>query len=355
MNRQLRVCLAWLWACALPAALAGEMQVTVWPPEPGSTAMNPATTWVQLDGDIDAGAPERLRQQLQLQNRQGTVLAFAIHSPGGNLGAAMELGRMIRQEGGHTHIGVYQGEGQGLRPGRCMSACALTFLGGTFRFVNVPGSRFGVHRFYRASSEPNPRDLEVAQIVTARINTYIRAMGASPALLDLMARTPSETLYVLTPLELEVLQVVNNGRMAPRWSIEAAPAGLYLRAEQRSSSGLGRILFFCASGRALLRSLVAVPDEQGPAMARGEWTATLRVDGQESVLTALKLEHIQGFLDGIYALQPAQVKLLMEARNRVGQALRPEPDQPLFVGHEIDLPADQRQKLVSYLGGCVSK
>ena len=153
-------------------------------PRSGSGAI-PETTLVYLDGRIDAGAPDRLSKALS--GISGRV-AIWLNSPGGNLFAGMQLGRIIREHGATTHII----NSATLLPGECYSACALAFLGGVYRF-NDNGARYGVHRaslpVQRATGE---RDL--GQDLSPAIESYVREMGVDARLLELWAKAAPDEM-----------------------------------------------------------------------------------------------------------------------------------------------------------------
>ena len=96
------------------------------------------TALVYLDGTIDDDAPNRLSTAL---DGVAGKIAVWLNSPGGNLFAGMELGRIIRKHGAGTHIIDHRT----VLPGQCYSACALAFLGGVSRFIDN-AARYGVHR-----------------------------------------------------------------------------------------------------------------------------------------------------------------------------------------------------------------
>ena len=75
------------------------------------------TTLVYLDGQIDAGAPDRLTKALDGVNGK---IAVWLNSPGGNLFAGMQLGRIIRMHGASTHI--INGS-SGIRVGHFVKLC----------------------------------------------------------------------------------------------------------------------------------------------------------------------------------------------------------------------------------------
>lgn len=111
-----------------------------------------------------------------------------IHSPGGNLLAALRLGEMIREAGFNTIVGrsiplqglmdVYQ-----YPEAVCLSACAYAFLGGVTRSYSEEAT-FGVHRFGLPETELSGDD---AQIISALLASYIERMGVDQAILEFAA------------------------------------------------------------------------------------------------------------------------------------------------------------------------
>src|SRR5262245_65171792 len=125
----------------------------------------PRSALVYLDGRIDAGAPDRLARTLS--GIKGAAAVW-LNSPGGNLFAGMQLGRIIREHGASTYII----DSRALLPGECYSACALAFLGGVHRFIDH-GARYGVHRaslpVERSTGERN-----LGQELSGAIGSYMR-------------------------------------------------------------------------------------------------------------------------------------------------------------------------------------
>ena len=175
------------------------MTVKVVPRSPSGAFRD--TTLVYLDGTIDAGAPDRLAKTLDgIDGR----IAVWLNSPGGNLFAGMQLGRIIRGSGAWTYVIDHRA----LLPGACYSACALAFLGGVYRFADH-GARYGVHR---ASLPVGPaqggRDL--GQDLSAAVASYLREMGADERLLILWMKARPDQMYVLSAKEAANLRVVRH-------------------------------------------------------------------------------------------------------------------------------------------------
>jgi len=164
---------------------------------------------IVAQGEIDNGSAQNfldfVRASLPGGELHGIVL---LDSPGGHVVAAMELGETIRRLG--MAIIVARPGGRGLAQlyaGRCYSACVYALMGGKKRWV-PPQSRVGVHRMFTYSmnfslvdgfvSERNLDDGEMR----LRLSRYSRAMGVSPAVIDLAEHTSPDYLRLLTPGEI---------------------------------------------------------------------------------------------------------------------------------------------------------
>ena len=309
-------------------------------------AMNLNHFTIQLDGPLDAGAASRLRSRLQAI--KGSPISFYLNSPGGSMSAGMEIGRIIRQTGMATNIGIYAGEETKSKPGGCYSSCALAFLGGPYRYISN-GSEFGVHRF--SNSIATSRDLDVAQVASARITTYIREMDVDPSLFELMARTSKDQIYVLTTKQLNDLNVTNNGRKRPNWTIEAVEGGMYLRGQQETVWGDGKAIFICGKG-VVFNSFAPVSEEQSRSMIRGEWVHSLLVDLESFPIESGGNGRYDGyFLNTQFLLTSEQVQKILKAK-KIGHAIQVTREAPSFVGYAIEIPDAQRPKINAFLRSC---
>jgi hypothetical protein len=98
---------------------------------------------IAVVGPIEEGDDRRLRNRvLPFLTREKTVKIF-FHSYGGNVGAAMDLGRLIWDYGWRTYVAP---------KGKCFSACALAWAGGNDggplkipHRVRPPYSELGIH------------------------------------------------------------------------------------------------------------------------------------------------------------------------------------------------------------------
>ena len=220
-------------------------------PRSGSGAFQD-TALVYLDGRIDAGAPDRLSKALS--GISGKI-AIWLNSPGGNLFAGMQLGRIIREHGASTHI-INSGT---LLPGECYSACALAFLGGVYRF-NDNGARYGVHR----ASLPVDRatgEHDLGQELSAAIESYMREMGVDARLLELWAKAAPDEMYVLSRREAKDLRVVNDGQRAAGVERAPFPGGTMLQGRQATADGRGTVFFSCDEKQTTFGSVYEAADK----------------------------------------------------------------------------------------------
>lgn len=136
-------------------------------------------------------------------------------SPGGNIAAAMRLGRLIRSQ----NLPTAQ-----TRHSECASACALAFFGGIVRFAET-GS-IGVHKSSFAPDVQLDKDTAVSavQSMTADIVDYLIEMGISPALLSLSLRYEDWDMRYLSHSEMLELGIVTTGGDAGETAATRRPA-----------------------------------------------------------------------------------------------------------------------------------
>ena len=260
MRRLFLVMAVWIAALALAPAVARErpafkdtnppMRVLiVRSAEPGCEPF--CAEWISAQGRITAGTPGEFRRALKkLGARQ---LPVFIHSGGGLVPAALEIGRMLRERKIDIHVaGTFLescvpgdrtcvarsksdaplGEPASLNA-QCASACSFILAAGTQRLVPLLGlvgvhratafrTRVNVLRKYRVTWKlVNGRKVETSRTLvsetevsrrTTRIEApesanrdvakYFAAMGVSTTLLALIAATPASDIHWLSADEL---------------------------------------------------------------------------------------------------------------------------------------------------------
>jgi len=293
------------------------------------------TALVYLDGRIDAEAPERLTRALDGINGR---ISIWLNSPGGNLFAGMQLGRVIREHGASTHII----DSRTLLPGACFSACSLAFLGGVYRF-NDNGARYGVHR---ASLRGGPRsgDPDLDQDLSSAIRAYMREMGVDARLLELWVKARPDEMYVLSEREARSLGVVNNGRRPPEWSIVKNPGGSRLQGRQVTADGTGTVSFSCDKKQTVFDSTYEAADQSERIDSHG-WHHWLTIDrSKEIALTSI--------VGSTFVLPPDVVRLARSA-TQIGHQMRPPDDRSTSISYAVDIDDKSASTVRSFLGNCL--
>lgn len=238
-------------------------------------------------------------------------------------------------------------------PGLCASACSLAFLGGVYRYIDK-GSTYAVHRFSSVSG-PSSGDIDTAQIVSAAIETYIREMGVDGGFFDLMVREGKTGATILREQELVSLNVINNGRMRPEWTIEAIEGGEYLRGVQDTVHGRGKAVFFCRNKALVFMSFYQAGAERAKSLASGDWLHSLLVDRSVVSLPApVELVAKGGEVEALFTLTRAQAIAIAESGS-VGHAMQLARDAPTFVGYRIDFPSSLHRRVSAFIENCVRR
>ena len=202
--------------------------------------------WISAEGTIEAGTPALLKRLLKTLG--GRQLPIVVNSPGGNVDAALLLGRMIRKSKLDVAVGatVFSGcqpqakncranDGKGARylgvaydsGAMCNSACPLMFSGGIRRVVGE-WAFLGVHQitttyhrerlFYRTTykivngkkkvistrivgrkNAGSYKTYEMSKGVEKQLAAYLKEMGIGQGVLVTMKNTPASEIHQLVP------------------------------------------------------------------------------------------------------------------------------------------------------------
>ena len=145
-----------------------------------------------MSGEIDTRAAERFRGFLADADELPETVA--LHSPGGSVAAALEIGRMIRERGLNTLMSA---------DAACLSACPYILAGGVERRVSAL-AWVGLHQSYFDQSVVIPAYFAVRTIQAgqAEVMAYLADMGVDPLIVVPALRTPPEDIYLLVEDEL---------------------------------------------------------------------------------------------------------------------------------------------------------
>lgn len=131
--------------------------------------------------------------------REEEIKELILHSPGGSVNDALEMGRLVRENEFNTKV---------VANGYCASSCPLVFAAGVERAAHET-SWIGVHQVYTPSSTFGSiqQGMDQAQRISALCQQALVDFGVDPALWIKAMETPKDQLYVLTPEELEELKL----------------------------------------------------------------------------------------------------------------------------------------------------
>jgi hypothetical protein len=129
------------------------------------------------------------------------IKTVALDSPGGSVGDALAMGRLIRDKGFATSVAA---------GALCASSCPLVFAGGEAR-IAAPGAALAVHQIYAATPSDTPlasrlaaagNAMSNAQTMTAEISRYLIEMGVDSEVWLRALETPPDRLSYFSPDDL---------------------------------------------------------------------------------------------------------------------------------------------------------
>ncbi|WP_353042490.1 hypothetical protein [Mesorhizobium sp. M1217] len=213
--------------------------------------------WISAEGSIEAGTPALFKRTLKALG--GRKLPIVVDSPGGNVEAALTLGRLIRKNkldiavGKTRFVGCLpdvknckEKDGKGARyfgnayadGAICNSACPLMFSGGIRRVVGE-WAFLGVHQItttyirtkllYRTTyrvvkgkkkilstkvvSRKNAgsyKTYEMNKPLERKLAAYLKEMGVGLGVLETMKGTPASSIQQLVPYDMLQMNLVTS-------------------------------------------------------------------------------------------------------------------------------------------------
>jgi hypothetical protein len=209
-------------------------------------------SWIAAEGGIDTDAAARLRRFLEKIGTRKLPIYF--HSTGGDLAAAMAIGRMLRARGMTAGVARTLPAGclsaktldectkliraqpdseAALRTDHasCVSACALAIFGARTREI-APDALLGVHSTFIYFAHP-PRGATARQFERAEekgmqrlartFSSYIAEMGMDKELFKIIWSTKFEDMHYLTRAELFDLGIDRRESVETGWHFGYQP------------------------------------------------------------------------------------------------------------------------------------
>ncbi len=157
-----------------------------------TVSVSPDGTTLNVEGAYGTRSAETVRTAL---DKHPSVRRVVLAGPGGRIGAAFEINRMIRNRKLATRVDT-----------GCASACTIAFLGGIDRSIS-PSGRLGFHQ----GSFPGMSANDMYES-NRDVRRFLVASGVTPEFAQRVTDTPHDEIWTPTPQELlagRVVQRVN--------------------------------------------------------------------------------------------------------------------------------------------------
>jgi hypothetical protein len=325
------------------------MQFEALPPDFGAFLRGGSSWNIFATGTVDLHDGEKL-ERLLIERSIPSGSDLCIHSGGGSLIGGMNLGRVIRAHGLNTRVaekGSFEDGFQLTDDGYCMSAAALAFLGGEFRFIRS-GSRYGVHRF--TLGESSARGIDDAQILSASVVEYVRSMEVDTEFFSIASECPADDILELPHETMKRLNVVNGGIKLTKWTVESIEGALYLKGERDTIYGMQKfLLIFPSKGRMYIH--IIFDGGQNAEEIMNMWSDHLLIDGELIPLHDLRVSRFNdhGRINLTYRIT-REILTKFGNASSIGYYLQHSAEAAVFVGYDSFPFDDARAKLPGLLG-----
>jgi hypothetical protein len=152
----------------------------------------------KLDILISGTITERDTKALQELSAELERDVFTVYldSKGGEVLAAMQIGRLIRKNDGQVWIG-YPMTVTHSSDAKCYSSCALIFIAGVWRFIDPFDGSLGLHRPYLASVPQSRQAVEKqVPLMLSQVKQYVAEMGITDNFYQQMVNTEPSQMVV---------------------------------------------------------------------------------------------------------------------------------------------------------------
>jgi hypothetical protein len=177
--------------------------------------------WISATGIIHSETPMVFLDYIEKNYKNSYVPAITFHSPGGDLLAGVQLGKIIRERGIDTGVGETLPDGDWHR--QCSSACVFAFMGGVERIIDKEKDKIGISYFYGKRALA---DVGALQQAIMGVVAYVKSMGVDTDILFRAAMVPPTKMQWLTPDEIVSFNLDNMNEKTTGWKIEPYNGGI---------------------------------------------------------------------------------------------------------------------------------
>ena len=152
-------------------------------------------------GGITTGDATKFKSILE-NYKEGELKFIALHSPGGFIEEALEIGKHIRGNNLNTVI---------TNSATCLSACPYIFAGGVNRIKGL-NSYIGVHQTYYYEDTVIPFYFAVKDVQKshAELFRYLKEMDINHDIMEFILDTPPEDIYIIENNQLTEFNLVTD-------------------------------------------------------------------------------------------------------------------------------------------------
>ncbi|CAN7487042.1 ATP-dependent Clp protease proteolytic subunit [Pararhizobium sp. LjRoot235] len=156
---------------------------------------------LSAQGSIEPGAAGRFATEIEARGEY--VKTVLLNSPGGAVGDALAISKLIRDK----KLGTKVASGA-----LCASSCPIIMAGGVIREAEQ-GAVIGVHQIFNGSKEKLSAEqaMSEAQRTTADVSRHLEQMGIKSGVWLHALETPPDRLYYLTAEEMKDFALVTDG------------------------------------------------------------------------------------------------------------------------------------------------
>ncbi len=348
-------------ASAQSNALAATVKVVG--PDELDRFMNNGVSRLFIEGAIEGSTPAQVEKILSSYDGEMDVF---INSQGGSLVAGLQTGKVLRKYRATTYVGKYRLTGKvgnsprvyEIEPGRCESACAFAFLGGHYRIMYSSQSKFGVHRFWSVAG-PKVDDLDSGQVITAAIVNYLSEMHIDSALMNYVVSAGKNEMKYLDEEIMRKLNVTNDGRGVPEWSIDIGKTGTYLSGRQDIMTGGGRVVMLCDAGRIIMLTRAEVGSKNAQMIIDERFIPSFMVkeigDFAPDSLFEIKptlFKKDAGNIDTTF-IYPYRLDQVLDKLDAIGVGYLNPDKSGRFIGFVLDIGNNEnRGRIKNFLSNC---
>lgn len=315
---------------------------------------------VNAIGRINPGDDQSFRLFLKSASPPPRCVVY-IDSVGGDVDAAIGIGRQLREAWFATSVGQYQLDperptgvplvSRKKLPGQCLSAATLMYLGGRLRYFD-DNSRFGVHQFdfpNAGGKEIARHFLATAQTLSAKMSEYIEDMGISTRFQLLSAETPSDQMRFVSHSDLKEIGVVTSGQTAVKWTLEAKNGISYVKGERDSLYGHHKVMLCFNREIGFAFSAVIETQGRGREMLENPLVEVV-IDGEDQRIdiSSRAARGIFGNYINVFAKLSEEEAGQVAFSKSFGVQIRFGADSPVFLGVAAMDTKDGQERLRTF-------